>query len=156
MRRKGARLPVPWGPLAVTAAVFFVVLLLFLPEGGPCSTLVIVVLGYAAFSIFASSVAEAWRNVAPPKTLEGRARLYRDVAARCLRAAEMYPFAGDNLRREARYYEHRMRREMFQIFSRQNGPKFSSSVHEKYHLITGYAEKHGVADSINGFKEFGQ
>ena len=86
--------------------------LLFLPEGGPCSTLVILVLGYAAFSIFASSVAEAWRNVAPPKTLQGRARLYRDVAVRCLRAAERYPFAGDNLRQEARYYEHRMRREM--------------------------------------------
>jgi hypothetical protein len=100
--------PVPWGPLVVTAAVFFVVLLLFLPEGDLCSTLTIVVLGYAAFSIMVSAIEGAW----PRRRLGERARLYRDVAARCLRAAERYPFAGDSLRREARYYEHRMRREM--------------------------------------------
>jgi len=109
--------------------VFFVVLLLFLPEGDLCSTLVIVVLGYAAFSIFASSVAEAWRNVAPPKTLQGRARLYRDVAARCLRAAGRYPFAGDNLRREARYYERRIK-EMRKRMQPSNALRIPSSIRD--------------------------
>ena len=79
-----------------------VVVLLAFPTGGVCSTLAIIVLGYTAFSILATAIDGAWRNVAPsrPKALEGRARLYRDVAERCLRAAERYPFAGDNLRRE--------------------------------------------------------
>ena len=108
-------LPVPWGPLAVTAAVFLVVVLAFLPDtGGVCSTLAIIVLGYAAFSILATAIADFWRNVAPsrPHALEGRARLYRDVAERCLEAVERYPFAGDSLRREARYYRWKMRKEM--------------------------------------------
>ena len=103
-------LPVPWGPLAVAATVFFV-LLLFVPDtGGPCSTLSLLALGYAAFSILASAVARAW--VRRPPRLEGRARLYHDVARRCLRAAEMYPFAGDRLRREADYYRRKMIREL--------------------------------------------
>ena len=82
-----------------------VVLLAFLPDtGGVCSILVIIVLGYTAFSILVTAIERAWRNVAPsrrPKVLEGRARLYRNVAERCLRAAERHPFAGDSLRREA-------------------------------------------------------
>jgi hypothetical protein len=50
----------------VTATVFLVVLLTFLPDtGGVCSTLVIIVLGYAAFSVLASAIAEAWRNMVP-------------------------------------------------------------------------------------------
>ena len=97
----------------MTAAVFLSVLLVFLPDtGGVCSTLVVVVLGYAAFSIFASAVEGAWRNIAPPrrsKEPEGRARLYYDISERCLRAAERYPFAGDSLRREADYYRRRSR-----------------------------------------------
>ena len=99
--------PVPWGPLTVTAAVFFVVLLLVPDTGGVCSTIFLLVIGYAAFSIFASTLARTWRR--PPRP-GGRARLYRDVAARCLRAAERYPFAGDRLRREADYYRRKMRR----------------------------------------------
>ena len=107
--------PIPWGPLAVTAAVFLVVLPVFLPDtGGVCSTLVIVVLGYAAFSITVTAIDGAWRNVAPrrPSRPEGRACLYHDIAERCLRAAKRYPFAGDSLRREARYYRWKMRKEM--------------------------------------------
>ncbi len=79
--------PVPWGPLAVTAAV----VLLAFPTGGVCSTLAIVVLGYAAFSILVTAIEGAW----PRRRLEGRARLYHNVAARCLQAAERYPFAGN-------------------------------------------------------------
>jgi hypothetical protein len=89
--------------------VFFVVLL-FLPEGGPCSTLFLLVIGYAAFSITVREVERAWRNMGRPKVLGGRARLYHEVAERCLRAAERYPFAGDSLRREADYYRRKMRR----------------------------------------------
>jgi hypothetical protein len=93
--------PVPWGPLAVTATVFLVVLLLFLPDtGGVCSTLTIVVLGYVAFNIVATVVADFWSNrPRRQQKIEGRARLYRDVAERCMRATERYPFAGDSLRR---------------------------------------------------------
>jgi hypothetical protein len=92
----------------VTAAVFFV-LLLFLPEGDVCSTLSILVPGYAAFSITVTAVAGAWPRRRP---IEGRARLYRGVAERCREAAGRYPFAGDGLRREAGYYHRKMRREM--------------------------------------------
>jgi hypothetical protein len=70
----------------VTAAVFFVVLLLFLPEGGPCSTLTIIVLGYAAFSIMVSAIEGAW----PRRRLGERARLYHDVAERCLERVAWY------------------------------------------------------------------
>ena len=90
----------------MTAAVFFVVFL-FLPEGDLCSTIFLLVIGYAAFSIFASTLARTWKR---PTRLEGRARLYRDVSERCLRAAGRYPFAGDRLRREANYYRREMRR----------------------------------------------
>ena len=98
-------------PLAVTAAVFAAALLLFLPDtGGPCSTLALLVLGYAAFSILVTAIEGAWPR--RKAQLEGRARLYRDIAERCLEAAKRYPRSGDQLRREADYYRRKMTREL--------------------------------------------